>query len=59
LHKDRDESGNLYDSADPRVRQMEQKLHEWVGSFQPHVADDTQPGFDKSTWMKMKDLGYA
>lgn len=59
LHKDRGESENLYDSADPRVRKMEQDLHEWVGSFRPHVADDTQPGFDKSTWMKMKDLGYA
>ncbi|MBN1996943.1 sulfatase [candidate division KSB1 bacterium] len=59
LENDPLEGQNLYHQDDPRVIACEKKLDEWTGTFSPHVADETQPGFDKDTWEKMKALGYA
>ena len=59
LEADPAESQNIYQSHDQRVSEAERKLNQWFGSFTPHVADDTQPGFDKETWNKMRELGYA
>ena len=59
LQADPDERKNIYDSTNPRVRQCEAALKQLAESFTPHVADSTQPGFDKETWEKMKALGYA
>jgi len=60
LQRDPQETTDLYNSADENIAAMEKALDEWVGSFKPHsVAEGTQPGFDKTTWEKMKALGYA
>jgi arylsulfatase A-like enzyme len=60
MKKDRHESRNLYNQQDIRIENFDKELAEWTGSFTPHVvSNDTQPGFDKTTWEKMKALGYA
>ena len=59
LSTDPKEEHSCYSPSSPRVRRSEKALQEWIGSFRPHVADTTQPGFDKDTWEKMKALGYA
>jgi len=59
LTNDPDELENIYDSGDVRVKEYLAALKQWSESLTPHVADSTQPGFDKDTWEKMKALGYA
>ncbi len=60
IKKDKSESRNIYNKNDIRIENFENELETWTGSFTPHVVSDTtQPGFDKSTWEKMKALGYA
>jgi arylsulfatase A-like enzyme len=59
LRADPGEEHNIYSSSGERVKMHEKSMQEWIGSFQPHVADTTRPGFDKDTWEKMKALGYA
>ncbi len=59
LETDPQERQNIYHQDDPRVIECEKQLDAWTGTFSPHVADKTQPGFDKDTWEKMKALGYA
>jgi arylsulfatase A-like enzyme len=59
MKKDPQEFENIYDSSNQQVVNAEKSLKNWFGSFKPHVADDTQPGFDKRTWEKMRELGYA
>ncbi|MBN1482213.1 DUF229 domain-containing protein [candidate division KSB1 bacterium] len=57
---DPSESHNIYSKKDIRIKNYENELKDWIGSFTPHtVSEDTQPGFDKATWEKMKALGYA
>ena len=59
LVNDPKETENIYNSENQQVANAEKSLKEWFGSFKPHVADDRQPGFDKDTWNKMRELGYA
>jgi len=60
MKNDRAESRNIYNKNDIRIENFENELEKWTGSFTPHVVSgDTQPGFDKITWEKMKALGYA
>jgi len=59
LAADPKEEHNCYSPSSPKVRECEQALQGRIVSFRPHVADNTQPGFDKDTWEKMKALGYA
>ena len=58
LTKDSGESCNLY-GQDSRADKFVQQLHKWRSQLKPHVANATQPGFDKGTWEKLKALGYA
>ena len=60
LKSDSGEENNLIGSDDKRVKKARSELQKWTGSFTPHrVSGDTQPGFDKATWEKMRTLGYA
>ncbi len=59
LSTDPNELNNCYSPSLPKVKECETALQRWIVSFRPHVADTTQPGFDKDTWEKMKALGYA
>ncbi len=60
LKKDPNETDNLYESDDSRIAICQAEFEKWTGSFTPHhVSGDTQPGFDKATWEKMRTLGYA
>ena len=59
LKVDPGEENNIYNGDDGQIYQFEMALKKQNASLQPHVADDTQPGFSKDTWQKMKDLGYA
>ena len=59
LTDDPKEAENIYNSENQHVANAEKSLKEWFGTFKPHVADDMQPGFDKDTWNKMRELGYA
>ncbi len=59
LDKDTEEQVNRYHADDSDVRRLHQHLQTWLHDFQPHQPDSTHSGFDKSTWEKMKDLGYA
>lgn len=54
------ESHNIYSKKDIRINNYASELKDWIGSFTPRtVSKNTQPGFDKATWEKMKALGYA
>jgi len=60
LKSDPGEENNLAGSDDNRAKKAQTELQKWTGSFTPHrVSGDTQPGFDKATWEKMRTLGYA
>ena len=60
LIADPGESENLYTDKNERAKKRRSELLEWTGTFKPHaVSADTQPGFDKATWEKMRALGYA
>jgi arylsulfatase A-like enzyme len=60
LQNDPGESDNLFEKDEKRVKDRQSELQKWIGSFTPHVVSgDTQPGFDKATWEKMRTLGYA
>ena len=59
MNADPGEEQNLYDPDSKQVKQYNSELQNWVGSFTPHVADSTHSGFDKETWNKMRELGYA
>ena len=58
MKNDPAETKNIFESDNKAVI-AEKSLKQWFGTFKPHVADDTQPGFDKETWNKMRELGYA
>lgn len=59
LKTDPFEEQNLYKNDDGPVLNCQKSLKNWIESLKPHVANDTQPAFDKDTWEKMKTLGYA
>jgi len=60
LKTDPDETNNLFGSDHKRIKKSQSELQKWTGSFTPHrVSGNTQPGFDKATWEKMRALGYA
>ena len=60
LKSDPGEFKNLYADDDKRSQSRQAELQKWIGSFTPHVVSgDTQSGFDKATWEKMRTLGYA
>lgn len=59
LENDPSESNNCYDRNNSRVQETENKMKHWFDTFKPHVAAGTHTGFDKTTWEKMRELGYA
>jgi len=59
MQNDPQERDDLYSSQNKHVTECKSALEEWTGTFKPHVADTSYPGFDKETWNKMRELGYA
>lgn len=60
LRRDPTESANLFGTDDARIAQRRAELESWRAALTPHaVSTNTQPGFDKATWEKMRALGYA
>jgi arylsulfatase A-like enzyme len=59
LNSDPYESNNLYQSSNSTIKERERALQVWLKSFEHHVAQVDEPGFDKDTWESLRNLGYA
>jgi len=60
LSPDPQESQNLFDLQSEVVKKRMAELVKWRETLKPHpVSSNHQSGFDKTTWEKMRALGYA